>query len=116
MTKSPIRCSECKSTHLEPLADVVWNKETGKWEAQWVNLDEGHCFDCGHTRQYEKNEDGGDEMTKEQQSAIKCAYLDLLGAMEAMEAGDIHQHDWKAHRLTIDDLVEQFPFVEDDNA
>lgn len=60
----------------------------------------------------------GDEMTKEQKSAVVCAYLDLLGALEAYDNCDPSQHDWKAHRLTIDELREafEFLFVEGDNA
>jgi hypothetical protein len=41
--------------------------------------------------------------------AITCAYLDLIGAKEAMEKMDIHSHDWKAHQLSIDELEENFP-------
>ena len=41
--------------------------------------------------------------------AITCAYLDLIGAKQAMEQMDINAHDWKAHQLSIDELEETFP-------
>ena len=55
-------------------------------------------------------------MTREQSNAIKCAYADLKGALEAYENADPEQHDWKAHRLTIAELMEAFPFLEDEDA
>ena len=50
-------------------------------------------------------------MTPEQKLAIKCAYCDLVGAEQAREQFDIEVHDWKAHRLSIEDLEKAFPFV-----
>jgi hypothetical protein len=55
-------------------------------------------------------------MTKEQKNAILCAYLDLRGALDAHDNLDPMSHDWKAHRLTIAELVEAFPFLEDEDA
>lgn len=52
-------------------------------------------------------------MTYKQYNAIRCAYADLQGAYEAYEQGDMHQHDWKAHKLTLDEMLEVFPFIED---
>lgn len=50
--------------------------------------------------------------TNEQELAIKCAHADLVGALQALESGDIHSHDWKAHKQSIDDLETQFDFIE----
>lgn len=44
--------------------------------------------------------------------AIKCAHADLVGALQAIEAGDPHAHDWKAHKQSINDLEDQFSFIE----
>jgi hypothetical protein len=52
-------------------------------------------------------------MTKKQKNAIKWAYLDLVGAMEAALETTIDAHDWKAHALTIEDIAEAFPFVKE---
>jgi len=45
-------------------------------------------------------------MTQEQINAIRCAYLDLHGALEAMN--DPHAHDWREHQRTIDGLPRAF--------
>lgn len=50
-------------------------------------------------------------MTKAQQFAIRCACADLIGAIEAKEYPE--NHDWKAHKQTIQDLIETFPFLND---
>jgi len=50
-------------------------------------------------------------MTDKQILALKCAYLDLVGAFEAMEQGDTWAHDWKAHSQSIIDLEQQFNFI-----
>ena len=36
---------------------------------------------------------------------LKCALADLIGAYQAHLQGNSNNHDWKAHRLTIDDLA-----------
>jgi len=51
-------------------------------------------------------------MTKKQILAIKCAYADLVGALQARNQFDIEVHDWKAHELTLDELEEAFDFIE----
>jgi hypothetical protein len=48
-------------------------------------------------------------MTPEQMLAIKCAYADLLGALQNYEQGSYADHDWDAHRLTIEDMKAFFP-------
>ena len=52
-------------------------------------------------------------MNDDQILAIKCAYADLLGAYQAMEQSDIQAHDWKAHKQSIDDLLNNFKFLEE---
>jgi hypothetical protein len=48
-------------------------------------------------------------MTKEQEQAIKCAYSDLIGALNDYET--FVGHDWDSHALSISDLEEAFPDV-----
>jgi hypothetical protein len=48
-------------------------------------------------------------MNKEQKQAVRCAYLDLVGAAEAVDSGDPHAHDWKAVATTISEMVSAFP-------
>lgn len=50
-------------------------------------------------------------MSNDQILAIKCAYADLKGALENYEDGTYHQHDWDAHRLTIEELEHEFDFL-----
>jgi hypothetical protein len=52
-----------------------------------------------------------DTMTITQRNAIKCAYLDLIGAKQAKEQCDIHAHDWNAHESTIEELEQAFKFL-----
>ena len=52
-------------------------------------------------------------MNDDQMLAIKCAYADLLGAYQAMEQCDIQGHDWKAHKQSMDDLLNNFKFLEE---
>ncbi len=47
-------------------------------------------------------------MNAKQISAIRCAQADLIGALQSFEQMDIHAHDWRAHRLTIEELTEAF--------
>jgi hypothetical protein len=51
-------------------------------------------------------------MNKEQIQAIKCAYADLCGALEAHNQMDIEAHDWDAHRETIIEIKNAFDFIE----
>lgn len=53
-------------------------------------------------------------MTDEQKTAIKCAYCDLIGALEARNGLDINSHDWKAHLESIQDLEKAFDFLDPD--
>jgi hypothetical protein len=52
-------------------------------------------------------------MNDEQKTAIRCAFADLCGAMQAYLQGDVHAHDWKAHELTIMEMKEAFDFLPD---
>lgn len=47
-------------------------------------------------------------MTKDQLTVIRCAYLDLMGAKEAADRGDLYSHDWGAHWETIKDMEKKF--------
>jgi hypothetical protein len=51
-------------------------------------------------------------MTEEQKNAIRCAYADLVGALQARNQLDIEVHDWKSHLVTIEELEEAFDFIE----
>ena len=48
-------------------------------------------------------------MNHKQIFAIRCAYADLIGALEAHEQMDRLAHDWEAHRASIQDLEDAFP-------
>ena len=50
-------------------------------------------------------------MNEKQKLAVKCAYLDLIGALEAKDEGDYNIHNWKAHQDSINDLKEVFPDI-----
>jgi hypothetical protein len=47
-------------------------------------------------------------LNEKQIHAIRCAYLDMVGAIECVAQGDPQGHDWKAHALSIADLEEFF--------
>lgn len=47
-------------------------------------------------------------MTELQISAIKCAYADLVGALQARNQLNVEVHDWKAHATSIQELAEHF--------
>jgi hypothetical protein len=48
-------------------------------------------------------------MTAEQITALKCAYADLVGALQAHNQQDMSAHDWEAHYQTIRELEAAFP-------
>lgn len=52
-------------------------------------------------------------MTEEQVKAIKCAYADLLGALQNYEQGTCSDHDWEAHKLTLEEMQTAFPDILD---
>ena len=47
-------------------------------------------------------------MTNSQALAIRCAYADLLGALQNYEQGSYADHDWDAHRTTIEEMEAEF--------
>ena len=51
------------------------------------------------------------KLSPRQKTVIRCAYADLVGAMQAQELGDPHAHDWDAHQLSIDEMEAEFPLV-----
>ena len=46
-------------------------------------------------------------MNLKQEHAVQCAYLDLVGAHQCHLAQQ--QHDWDAHKQSIEDLEAAFP-------
>jgi hypothetical protein len=51
-------------------------------------------------------------MTQDQINAIKCAFADLCGSMQAHQQCDINAHDWRAHGLTIKEMSNAFEFLD----
>ena len=37
---------------------------------------------------------------------LECALADLEGSLEAYEQNDIHAHDWRAHKVSIEEIKE----------
>lgn len=52
-------------------------------------------------------------MTNEQITAIKCAYADLVGVLQAYNKFEVTTHNWKSHLETIIDLEKLFDFIEE---
>lgn len=52
-------------------------------------------------------------MNEEQQIVIRCAFADLIGAVQAYKQGDYTAHNWGAHIQTIEDMKAAFPFLDD---
>ncbi len=48
-------------------------------------------------------------MKEDQKTAIRCAYADLLGALQSRNNRE--SHDWDSHSLTLRDLVAAFPEI-----
>ncbi len=59
-----------------------------------------------------KQPDQATQLNEDQILAIKCAHADLVGALQAREALDMHVHDWKAHLRSIEELEDAFEFIE----
>jgi hypothetical protein len=54
-------------------------------------------------------------MNEEQQIVIRCAFADLIGAVQAYRqsgSGD-SAHNWGAHIQTIEELKATFPFLDE---
>lgn len=56
------------------------------------------------------------QLTESQIAAIKCAFLDLVGSYNAYTNNDMYYHSWDAHRETISELIEAFPFLKEEPA
>jgi hypothetical protein len=55
-------------------------------------------------------------MTEDQKSTLRDAFVDLMGSFEEKEFGE-HAgfgHDWEGHLCTIRDLFERFPELNSD--
>ena len=52
------------------------------------------------------------KLTENQKTAIRCAYADLVGAIQARNQMDIEAHDWHAHFDSIIDMENEFRFLE----
>ena len=52
-------------------------------------------------------------MNDKQEIAIRHAFLDLIGAVQAYMQGDYTLHDWEAHIASIEDLKREFDFLDD---
>lgn len=53
-------------------------------------------------------------LTEQQQTAIKCAYADLVGIYQTIirdDNGVVSGHNWKAHRQSVHELEEAFPDI-----
>lgn len=52
-------------------------------------------------------------MNDKQKTAIRCAFADLVGAVQAYKQGDYTLHDWEAHIASIEDLKREFDFLDE---
>lgn len=52
-------------------------------------------------------------MNDKEKTAIRCAFADLCGALQAMQQDDMHAHNWRAHRSTIAEMAECFDFLDE---
>ena len=50
-------------------------------------------------------------MTPQQISAIRCAFFDLLGVVEAFDMDDLHAIDLDAVKKTINEFEDAFPDI-----
>jgi hypothetical protein len=51
------------------------------------------------------------KLTDKQKSIIRCAYLDLVGSLNAQRNCDVMSHDWDAHSKSVKELEENFDFI-----
>ena len=52
-------------------------------------------------------------MNDKEKTAIRCAFADLIGAVQAMHQGHYSLHDWGAHISTIEELKFAFPWLDE---
>lgn len=50
-------------------------------------------------------------LTQEQMDAVKCAYMDLVGALQSYNQYEVTVHDWESHLVSIKDLENVFSFI-----
>lgn len=51
-------------------------------------------------------------LNEKEQSVLRCAIADLIGSFQAVVMQtDPFVHDWDAHKESIVELCEQFPFL-----
>ena len=49
-----------------------------------------------------------------QTAALQCAFMDLVNSYNAHTSQDFDHHDWNAHRDSISEMLEVFPFLNQD--
>lgn len=52
-------------------------------------------------------------MNDKQKTAIRCAFADLVGAVQAYKQGDYTLHNWEYHIVSIEDLKREFDFLDE---
>lgn len=52
-------------------------------------------------------------MPRDQADAVLCALADLCGSLQAFQQGDSRLHDWRAHKLSIQELAAAFGLEEE---
>lgn len=57
-----------------------------------------------------------ENLTEDQISAIKCAFLDLVGSYNAYTKNDLYYHSWDAHKDTLGELMDAFSFLKEMDA
>jgi len=53
-------------------------------------------------------------LTDEEKLVIRCAYADLLGSLQNYEQQSYSEHDWDAHRTTLQEMETTFDFLNND--
>lgn len=57
--------------------------------------------------------DAGQNLNETEMNALRCAFADLIGAVQAYKQGDYTAHDWKAHIQTIEELKAAFQWLDE---
>jgi hypothetical protein len=56
------------------------------------------------------------QLSESQLATIKCAFLDLVGSYNAYTNNDMYYHSWDAHRETLSEMMDAFPFLKEMDA
>jgi hypothetical protein len=56
------------------------------------------------------------QLSESQLAIIKCAFLDLVGSYNAYTNNDMYYHSWDAHRETLSEMMDAFPFLKEMDA